>query len=59
MGGLAMLNPLRKIYLDRDFRENDILPLESVDIKIAMSTTSYAYANLYRKMQFEREETPN
>jgi Uma2 family endonuclease len=42
-----------------EYNLGEILRLESVDVEIAMSTTSYAYANLYRQVQFETETTDN
>ncbi|MBN3878978.1 MULTISPECIES: hypothetical protein [unclassified Nostoc] len=42
-----------------EYNLDDILRLESVDVEIAMSTTGYAYAHLYRQVQFETEATEN
>ncbi|MFN6568668.1 Uma2 family endonuclease [Dendronalium sp. ChiSLP03b] len=38
-----------------EYNLDEILRLESVDVEIAMSTTGYAYADLYRQVQFETE----
>ncbi|MCC5599068.1 Uma2 family endonuclease [Nostoc favosum] len=40
-----------------EYNLHEILRLESVDVEIAMSTTGYAYADLYRQVQFETEVT--
>lgn len=42
-----------------EYNLDDILRLESVNVEIAMSRTGYAYANLYRQVQFETEVTEN
>ncbi|MEH2023875.1 Uma2 family endonuclease [Nostoc sp.] len=42
-----------------EYNLGDILRLESVNVEIAMSTTGYAYAHLYRQVQFEAEATEN
>ncbi len=42
-----------------EYNLDEILRLESVDVEIAMSTTGYVYADLYRQVQFETEATDN
>ncbi|MEH2119941.1 Uma2 family endonuclease [Nostoc sp.] len=42
-----------------EYNSGEILRLESVNVEIAMSTTGYAYADLYRQVQFETEATEN